>query len=161
MDCRNLRNTSQILVGLERIGLVGLEEAFAVAEEAENADRETTIDRMVEVLAQQNYMPATALQQYRNALWREHLRRQGEDIREFYSVIEVVVRSTSSAETEAFTRALESAFAKHELKPRVTTEAPDPDARTPQLLIDDELVIEGTTDPRRVATAVGRQISDW
>ena len=161
MDCRNIRNTNQILVGLERIGIVGLEEAFAIAEEMEGAPRETVIDRMIDALERQNYVPASAVDQYRTALWREHLRRRGEDIREFYSEIDVVVETGSPDEADTFAEHLAGAFAKHELKPRVSEQEPAEEARTPRLLIHGELVIEGTTDPRRLATAIGRQISDW
>lgn len=159
-ECR-VRNTTQVLVGLERIGVIGLEEAFAVADEAEETEREDLVDRMIEVLARNNYVPAGAINQYRTAVWREYLRRRGEDIREFYSEIDVLVLAAPGAETEGFVSALGRAFAKHELKPSVTAEEPQEDAKTPQLLIDGEVVIEGTADPRRLSTAVSRQISDW
>jgi hypothetical protein len=98
---------------------------------------------------------------YRHTLWREFMRHRGEDIRELYSEIDVIVRGEQGDELDHFLRALRIAFGEHELKPAVTMEPPDPAGQNPQLVIDGEIVLAGASRDRDVDRAVRAQISDW
>lgn len=156
-----MRSLSHVLVGLDRVGLLGLEQVFEEADESGLKDREELVSVMMEALSKHNYIPTASQDAYRQAIWREYLRHRGEDIRDLFSEIGVSVRSSPGPELDRFLEALEQVFAQYELKPVITLEAPDPQGPHPQLWIRNEFVVGGTTDFRLLAKAVGRQISDW
>ena len=152
---------TQILVGLRRIGIVGLRESLKEVEASGATEREEVVDLMLGALSRINYIPPHVKDEYRQALWREYMRHRGEDIRDLYSEIEVVVRGDQGDELDRFLRALRIAFGEHELKPAVTMESPDPAGQNPRMLIDGEVVLAGATREREVERAVRAQISDW
>lgn len=152
---------TQVLVGLRRIGIVGLRESLREVEASGATEREAVVDLMLGTLSRLNYIPPHVEDDYRQALWREYMRHLGEDIRDLYSEIEVVVRGEQGDEMDRFLRALRLAFGEHELKPAVTMEPPDPQGRNPQMLIDGEIILAGATREREVDKAVRAQISDW
>ena len=152
---------TQVLVGLRRIGIVGLRESLKEVEASGVTEREAVVGVMMGALSQINYIPAHVEDEYRHALWREYRRHLGEDIRDLYSEIEVVVRGEQGEELDRFLRALRLAFGEHELKPEVTMEPPDPAGHNPQMLIDGEIILAGATREREVEKAVRAQISDW
>ena len=156
-----MRSVSPVLVGLDRVGLLDLQQVFETADKSGQTEREDLVTLMMEALSRRNFVPSTSQEAYRQALWREYLRHRGEDIRDFYSQIEVVVRSHAGPELHRFLETLEELFAKYELRPRIALEPPDPQGPNPQLLIGNEIVVAGTTDSRALAKAIGRQISDW
>jgi hypothetical protein len=152
---------TQVLVGLRRIGIVGLRESLKGVEASSATEREEVIDLMLGTLSQLNYIPSHVEDDYRKTLWREYMRHCGEDIRDLYSEIQVVVRGQHGDELDRFLRSLRIVFGEHELKPAVTMEAPDPSGQNPQLLIEGEIVLAGATREREVDRAVRAQISDW
>lgn len=156
-----LRSVTQILIGLQRVGLVGLEAAIEKAQAAGLEDRESLLDVMIEVLAPLNYIPPAAMQDYRQAVWREYLRYRGEDIRDFYSEIEVEVRGEPGAELDRFVETLTSVLGEHELKPVVDYQLPSSPSNLPELLIAGQAVVAGTTQRAVIRKAIGRQIGDW
>ncbi len=156
-----MSSVTQILVGLRRIGIVGLTESLKEVTTSGVTEREAVVDLMLDTLSQINYIPPHAEDDYRHALWREHMRHRGEDIRELFSEIDVVVRGEPDDDLDRFLRALRLAFGEHELKPAVTMEPPDPAGRNPQMLSDGEIVLAGAIRDREVEKAVRAQISDW
>lgn len=156
-----MTSVSQVLVGLSRLGLVGLREALEKADAAGTEDREVIVGLLMDALAERNYISPASIEAYRLALWREYLRYKGQDIRHLYSEIEVIVRARDAAELDGLRRTLEDVFAKHELKPAIAVEPPDPQGPDPQLWIGDDLVVAGTSDPERIAKRVAKQISHW
>ncbi len=152
---------TQVLVGLRRIGIVGLRESLIGVEASGATEREEVVDVMLGALSQLNYIPSHVEDDYRKTLWREYMRHRGEDIRDLYSEIEVVVRGEQGEGLDRFLRALRIAFGEHELKPAATLEPPDPAGHNPQMLIDGEVVLAGATREREVERAVRAQISDW
>ena len=152
---------TQVLVGLRRIGIVGLRESLKGVDASGAAEREDVVDLMLGTLSQLNYIPSHVEDDYRKTLWREYMRHCGEDIRDLYSEIQVFVRGQHGDELDRFLRALRIAFGEHELKPAVTLEPPDPSGQNPQLLIEGEVVLAGATREREVDRAVRAQISDW
>ncbi len=151
----------QILIGLHRVGLEGLHEAFETADAAGGVDRETLLDLMMEIVERRNFVPPAAAEDYRRALWREYLRHRGEDFSAYFSEIEVVVRGEPGDARDDFVRSLESVFAEHELRPVVTFEPPAAEGPSPQLVIAGETVTRGAASRPRLRQAVRRQISDW
>lgn len=156
-----LRDVTPVLVGLKRVGISGLERVFALADEGDTADGERLVDLMLSELAESNYIPPAALGDYRRAVWREYRRHRGEDIRDLFDEIEVVVSGEPGPQRDEFTRIVMEVFAKHELKPAVRYEPPEPPDSGPRLLIGGEIVVEGTSEANRVASAIGRRIGDW
>jgi hypothetical protein len=140
---------------------VGLQESLKQVEKSGVTERDEVVEVMLSTLWEMNYIPSHVLDEYRDALWREYMRHNGEDIRDLYSIIDVAVRGEQGPELERFMRALRIAFGEHELKPAVTLEPPDPSGRNPQMLIDGEVVLAGTAREREVEKAVRAQISDW
>lgn len=156
-----MTSVSQVLVGLSRLGLVGLREALEKADAADTEDRDAIVGLLMDTLAERNYISPASLEAYRLALWREYLRHKGQDIRHLFSEIEVTVRAPAGADLDGLRRTLVDVFAKHELKPVITVEPPDPRGPDPQLWIGDDLVVAGTSDPERIAKHVAKQISHW
>ena len=98
MGCASF-GVTQVLVGLHRVGVVGLDDALKRAEASGLEDREAKIDLMVEELKSDNFMPPGQTAAFRRALWREYLRRRNEDFSDYLSEAEVTVASVRVAET--------------------------------------------------------------
>jgi len=75
---------TQVLVGLRRIGIVGLRESLKEVEACGATDRDKVVDLMLSTLSRLNYIPPHVEDDYRHALWREYMRHRGEDIRDLY-----------------------------------------------------------------------------
>jgi hypothetical protein len=150
-----------VLVGLSRVGLVGLREAIERASASGIEERDALVELMMNALAERNYISPASTEAYRLTLWREYLRHRGEDIRHLYSEIDVTVRAQVGPELERFRATLVEIFAEHELRPAISVAPPAAGAATPQLWIGDQLVVAGTSDRERIAKQVARQISDW
>jgi hypothetical protein len=156
-----LRSVTQVLVGLHRVGLMGLEKAIEEAEQSGLEDRDELLRLMMGILEPLNYIPPASIGDYRQAVWREYQRHRGEDIRDLYSEIEVVVRGEPSEELDGFVESISRVLAEHELKPLLTVEAPKPGGPNPQLLIAGDAVIAGNTKEPALRRAIGAQIGDW
>ena len=102
--------SKQILVGLQRVGLMGLGEAFQDADESGLVDQEAIVDLLLETLSKHEYIPASQAGNYREALWREYKRHRGEDISDLYSKVEVVVRGEPGEELDGFVELLKSSM---------------------------------------------------
>jgi hypothetical protein len=156
-----LRSVTQVLIGLHRVGLVGLEPAIEQAEAAGLEDREDLLDVMMEALTPLNYIPQSAKEDYRQTVWREYRRHRGEDIRDLYSKIEVDVRGEPGDEVDRLVETLTAVLGEHELQPVVNYQPPTSATHLPQLLIAGKLVVEGKTREADIKKAISRQISDW
>ncbi len=71
---------TQIRVGKNLIGLRGLEEACQKVGEQPWESEEAAQEELFRRIAAQNYLPPTSRSEYRQALWREFCRRQGEEV---------------------------------------------------------------------------------
>jgi hypothetical protein len=156
-----MTSVSQVLVGLSRVGLVGLRQAIERADASGLEEREALVELMMNMLAERNYISPASTEAYRLALWREYLRHHGEDLRHLYSPIEVTVRARPGEQIDRLREILTVAFARHELRPVIAVETLDTQEPGPQLWIGDDLVVAGATDPERIAKRIARQISDW
>jgi len=136
-------SVTEVLVHMQIVGITGLRESFIRAGESGLTEKESILDFILTELERTNYIPQESIEEYKKTLWREFNRSRGEDIREFYSEIDVVVRGEAGAERDSFVEMLFSVFADYELKPVVTFHPPEEIGPNPQLVIDDELFIKG------------------
>jgi len=152
---------SQIMVGLRVVGIVGLEEALRVTRDEAPEGREDTVERLLELVSASNYVPAPPPADYRDALWREYRRQLGEDIRELYSPLDVVVLGPPDRDREMFVEMLRSILAEYELRPAIAYGPPDGDGPYPRLLIDGETVARGLKARHVFKQRIRKRISYW
>jgi len=154
-------SVTQILVGLHRIGVVGLHDALRKAEEAGVTGRDAIVDRAMAQLGRQNYIPDALVEGYRIAVWREYLRGKGEDFSSFYSEVPVAVRGNPGEERDRFVEMVRSVLAEFELRPVVTLAPAVDDGPNPQLGIGGETIVRGMPSRQQLKLAVRQSMSDW
>lgn len=160
MRCSNT-GAETILVGLYRVGLVGLRAALEKVDREHLDSRDAIVDRLIELLTTDNYVPDSQLAPFRLAIWREYLRYRGDDIRPFYSEIEVTVAGEPGSRRDGFVELTRSVLGDFELKPVISYASArngDPD---PHLVIDNETIVRGLQSRRSFKSAVHKSISDW
>jgi hypothetical protein len=161
MHARGHQSVTKVLIGLQQVGVVGLREALKDADASGLTERKAIVDRITEALAPHNYIPASAVEPYRQAVWREFLRHRGEDFRHVYSEIDVVVRGVPGDERDRFVETLVSVFGDFELKPRIAFAPPEAEGPYPQLLICDEPIVKGFLNRKDFTQTVRKHISHW
>jgi hypothetical protein len=161
MHSRGYQSVTKVLIGLQQVGVVGLREAFKNTDASGLTEREAIVDLIMEALAHHNYIPASEVESYRQAVWRELLRYRGEDFRHVYSEVDVVVRGVPGDERDRFVETLASVFGDFELKPRIVFAPPDAEGPHPQLLIFDEPIVKGCLNRKDFKQAVRKHISHW
>ena len=152
---------TQVLVGLYRIGVVGLADAVRAAEASRLEDRQPIVDLMFDHLATRNYIPERLSEEYRTALWREYLRHRGEDFSAFFSAAPVTVRGRPGPERDEFVELVRSVFAGLELRPAIEFEDECVEELEPELEIRGEIVARGALGRRALDSAVRHSLSDW
>lgn len=153
--------TTQLLVGLYRIGIVGLRDALIEARDSGITEREEVVERLRSYLAPNNYVPAELEQGYRIALWREFQRLRGEDIRDLFSEVEVEVRGDPGDDLDRFVAMTRSVFGGHELKPVIRFSEPEGTGPFPQLMLEGEAIVRGMVAREAFRRAVQQNITDW
>lgn len=137
MPCSSF-GVSQILVGLHRVGMVGLSEALRSVDTADPGRREEILDQLVDQLRAENFIPASELEPYRRAIWRELLRLHGQDLSDWFSEVEVMVHAEPGDDRDRLEQLLRAVLAELELAPVFTR---------PLLSKDiDEGVVSGTEE---------------
>jgi len=152
---------SQVLVGLHRVGLVGLRQACARAVATGLAGREEIVDLLLRELAADNYIPDTQQEDYRTALWREYLRSVGEDFSEYFSELEITLRGEAGEDRDRLAHLCASVLAEFELRPVIDFEAADDEGRYPQLVIGDAVVATGLPSRKVLKAIIRQRLSDW
>jgi hypothetical protein len=160
MRCSSIA-VSQVLVGLHRVGIVGLHGALVEAEQSGLQSREAIVDSLRARLARDNYIPERQREEYDVALWREYLRHRGADFREFLSRVQVTVRGEPGDERDRLVTMATSTFAGFELKPQFEYEPPEPGESGVRLLIGEHEIVRGCPTEDRFKLAVRRSLSDW
>jgi hypothetical protein len=155
------RSAVQVLVGLQQVGLVGLREALRQVAASGIVERELIVDRLIEILEDDNYIRNRHDDLLRTALWREYLRSAGEEFSEFYSEIPVIVRGGACEERDHFLETIRSVFGEHELKPVFTLEPAGGKGPNPQLVVNEETIVRGYQKRQDLKTAIGKSISGW
>lgn len=150
----------QVLVGTSRVGLVGLRACQRRADESGLENREALLDFMMEDLARSNFIPEGRLDDYRAAVWREYLRRRGEDFSEFYSEVPVTIRGGADQERARLAEMIAAVLAEHELRPAITR-VPASGEDLVRLEIDGAEVVCGLPTLTTLKQAVRQRLSDW
>ena len=154
-------SVSQVLVGLHRVGIVGLSQACEKASAAGLDEREDVVEFLLAELASDNFIPAGQEEAYRTALWREYLRFLGRDFSEFLSQIDVVVRGEPGEDRDRLADLCVSVLADFELRPVFEFGDAGDDGPNPQLAIDDETVVRGVPSRRSLKSIIRQRLSDW
>jgi hypothetical protein len=151
----------QVLVGLHRVGVVGLRQACSNVAGSGLADREEIVDALLEELAADNYIIDSQIEAYRTALWREYLRSQGRDFSEFFSRIRVTVHGEQGEDRDRLIELCRSVLADFELQPDLDLASPVDDGPNPQIVIGDTTVATGIPTRRALKTIIRQRLSDW
>ena len=152
---------SQVLVGLHRVGFVGLRQACAKVVAAGLTERDEIVEVLLAELAADNYIPEGQQDDYRTALWREYLRSIGEDFSEFFSEIEVTLRGEAGSDRDRLAGLSASVLADFELRPLVDFEVADDEGPSPQLVIGDSVVASGLPSRKVLKAIIRQRLSDW
>jgi hypothetical protein len=149
-----------ILVGLRRVGLVGLREALRKVNEEPRPAGDAALDRLLEILRRRNYIPEEHEPAYRRALGRELLRSRGQEFRALLEEIPVTLRGTDGEERLRLQEDLAAVLEEMDLRPILALEPPGP-GPTPQVLIGGEIVQRGPASRPQLRAAVARTLTDW
>jgi hypothetical protein len=152
---------SQVLVGLHRVGLVGLRQACAKVVAEGHTERDEIVELLFAELAADNFIPDAQRDDYRIALWREYLRSVGEDFSEFFSEIEVTLRGEASEDRDLLAGLCASVLADFELRPIVELAGTDDDGPYPQLVISNTVVASGLPSRKVLKSIIRHRLSDW
>jgi hypothetical protein len=152
---------SQVLVGLHRVGFVGLHQACEKVSAADLYQREEVVDFLLNELAADNFIPGGQEEPYRTALWREHLRYLGRDFSDFLSQIEVTVRGQPGEDRDRLADLCVSVLADFELRPVFDFDEASNGGPDPQLIIDDEMVARGVPSRKSLKEIIRQRLSDW
>jgi hypothetical protein len=152
---------SQVLVGLHRVGIVGLNQACEKVVSTGLSQRSEIVDFLRTDLAADNYLPKEQEEAYSIALWREYLRFVGEDFREFFSEIEVTIRGERGEDRDRLADLCTSALAKFELRPKFEFDAADEEGPSPQLVIGGEVVVSGLPSRKSLEMTIRQRLSHW
>lgn len=154
-------SVSQVLVGLHRVGVVGLRQACEKVAAAGLAGRGEIVDCLQAELAADNFIPESQEEAYYTALWREYLRFVGEDFSEFFSEIEVTVRGEPGEERDHLAGLCASVLADFELRPVAEFADADEEGPNPQLVIGGTTVARGVPSRRSLKATIRHRLSDW
>jgi hypothetical protein len=149
------------LVGLHRVGLVGLRQACGKIGGAGLAERDDIVDFLLTELAADNFIPEAQREDYRIALWREYLRSVGENFSEYFSEITITLRGEEGEERDRLVRLCASVLADFELRPVVELEDASGEGPFPQLVIGDSVVASGLPSRKTLKTIIRHRLSDW
>jgi len=152
---------SQVLVGLHRVGVVGLRQACEKVAAAGLAGREEIVDCLQVELAADNFIPEAQEEAYHTALWREYLRFVGQDFSEFFSEIPVTVRGEPDGDRDHLAALCASVLADFELGPVVEFADADEEGPNPQLVIGGTTVARGLPSRKSLKATVRQRLSDW
>jgi hypothetical protein len=152
---------TQIMIGLHRVGIVGLHKAIQKAADTDLSDREEIVDLLMATLALDNYIPPSQVEAMRIAVWREYLRSRGEDIDEFFSEVTVTVCGDSGDERDRFVELTIVVLNEFEIRPDIEYGDPRPDGPNPQLVIGDQVVVQGLKSREHFSSEVRKSLSHW
>jgi len=162
MGCKSY-GVSSILVGLHRVGVVGLARALERADEAglTEDNHAEVVAVMMEGLSRDNYIPEQQRAEFEAALFREFLRHRGKDIHEYFSELPVRVTALPGDQREQVAELVRSVLAAFELKPVFEYCTPTEQDRDLTLTIGHETVSASGLDRTQLQAAVRRRVSEW
>ena len=155
-------SVSQVLVGLHRVGIVGLRQACEKVAAVGLAGRQEIVDFLLSELGADNFIPVGQEEAFRTALWREYLRFVGVDFSEFFSEIEVTVGGEPGENRDSLVERCTLVLAEFELRPVVdlvgANEGGGPD---PELVIGGTTVARGLPSRKSLRATIRQRLSDW
>lgn len=160
MKCRD-PGVDQIRVGVQQVGIVGFRDAMKRAAESGLQDEDEVVEFLMAALHDDDYFPERQKELYRTALWREYLRYTGRDFSRYYSNIAVTVRGEEGEARDRFVDMLGMVLQKLEHTPIVRFHPPIADEPSPQLIINDQTVVQGFHGQRQLEAAIHKTISGW
>lgn len=160
MGCQAF-GVAQVMIGLHRVGIVGLQQALKDLEARSLRDREEVLAFLLERLACENYIPDSETEAYELALWREVLRSRGEDFSEYFSTVEVTVWGDEGEIRGRFVDLIRSVFAEFELRPTVSLADRVDDGRQPVLTHGDHEILRGLQNRQATRLAMRKSFSGW
>ena len=153
---------SQVLVGLHRVGIVGLRQACEKVAAVGLAGRQEIVDFLLSELGADNFIPVGQEEAFRTALWREYLRFVGVDFSEFFSEIEVTVGGEPGENRDSLVERCTLVLAEFELRPVVdlagANQGGGPD---PELVIGGTTVARGLPSRKSLRATMRQRLSDW
>jgi len=155
-------SVSQVLVGLHRVGIVGLRQACEKVAAGGLAGRQEIVDFLLSELGADNFIPVGQEEAFRTALWREYLRFVGVDFSEFFSEIEVTVGGEPGENRDSLVERCTLVLAEFELRPVVdlagANQGGGPD---PELVIGGTTVARGLPSRKSLRATIRQRLSDW
>lgn len=155
-------SVSQVLVGLHRVGIVGLRQACEKVAAVGLAGRQEIVDFLLSELGADNFIPVGQEEAFRTALWREYLRFVGVDFSEFFSEIEVTVGGEPGENRDSLVERCTLVLAEFELRPVVdlagANQGGGPD---PELVIGGTTVARGLPSRKSLRATIRQRLSDW
>ena len=155
-------SVSQVLVGLHRVGIVGLRQACEKVAAVGLAGRQEIVDFLLSELGADNFIPVGQEEAFRTALWREYLRFVGGDFSEFFSEIEVTVGGEPGENRDSLVERCTLVLAEFELRPVVdlagANQGGGPD---PELVIGGTTVARGLPSRKSLRATIRQRLSDW
>ncbi len=149
------------MIGLHRVGIVGLKQALKELEAKDLGDRNEVLAFLLERLAGENYIPGSETEAYEFALWREVLRHRGDDFSEFFSTVEVTVSGDDSEIRDRFVDLIRSVFAEFELQPTIAFADRVDNGRQPVLTHGDHEILRGLQSRQATRLAMRKSFSGW
>lgn len=151
----------QVLVGVHRVGIVGLRQACAKIADSGPDEPDAVMDALLAELRAGNYVGDEQLEDYRAALWREYLRFLGRDFSAHFSKIDVVIRGDAGEARDRLVELCRAVLADFELRPEIELQPAVDDDPRPELLIGDSPVARGLPSRRELKATIRRRLSDW
>jgi hypothetical protein len=155
-------SVSQVLIGLHRVGIVGLRQACEKVAAVGLAGRQEIVDFLLSELGADNFIPVGQEEAFRTALWREYLRFVGGDFSEFFSEIEVTVGGEPGENRDSLVERCTLVRAEFELRPVVdlagANQGGGPD---PELVIGGTTVARGLPSRKSLRATIRQRLSDW
>ena len=154
-------SVSQVLVGLHRVGIVGLRQASEKVAAAGLAGRQEIVDFLLSELGADNFIPEGQEEAFRTALWREYLRFVGGDFSEFFSEIEVTVGGEPGENRDSLVERCTLVLAEFELRPVVDLAGANEGGPDPELVIGGTTVARGLPSRKSLRATIRQRLSDW
>ena len=152
---------SQVLVGLHRVGIVGLRQACEKVALAGLGGRQEIVDFLLSELGADNFIPEGQEEAFRTALWREYLRFVGVDFSEFFSEIEVTVGGEPGENRDSLVERCTLVLAEFELRPVVKLAGANEGGPDPELVIGGTTVATGLPSRKSLRATIRQRLSDW
>jgi small redox-active disulfide protein 2 len=143
------KDIKEIYIGDKKVGLLNLETIFSEVQKSGLTNRIQITAELLRRVRRDNYIPVSAEKDYCDALYREYLRFQGEDITDEHRFVEIFILGPGCRRCEELERRVKNVVAElglpaniehiRDLK-RIAEFGPAP---TPGLVINGKLVLAG------------------